>query len=1123
MAIARITGPMLQTDLERQGVNLSIDGNLVYADVSNRRVGIGNTSPQYTLDVNGNAHIGNLWVLGNTISSDTGKVNLGSVTNLVITGGQPDYILTTDGAGNPTWANISALQANVGVDGTSIILGTPTDGSLTANAAYDGWSSTTTLTNAIDNLNQVALNLGQGTFVGNVQFTANSTSGASPKTILFTGTASGNPNAYYWDFGDGNTTTGSSSVSHTYANVSGGTFTVYYRASNSSGTWSGNAASGAIGSVDDFTRTNYVVLYTPNPIPSFTSNATSLNTGGAVLLTDSSQYETDYSVYWGDGTKTISSTAGGTQKHTYTNAAGDATYSIILQANSTTAGPSNVSVNSASTTTKVYSTHTPLFSANTTRVVNWESNGGGLVRYTNSTTSAPGSAATFGAQQVYQYWWSDSTANTNVAIGVGTTGSGDTSQYLDHTYALSTANQAAGTTITYDTQLRIFNGHTTSPFSSTNVSVIVEPSVRSNITARANVVSDATGDNGLSGYIFTDYNGYDRALFTYNTAAQNSTVYNWGWGDGTASGNITTGVGTTSANITYAYASTGTKTANLTVYGTPGTIAQSNSKSVTITIKSNPTAPGNLSAKTLSMSSASQGTAPYMAVGTTDNTAGNIASAGTAVTRYISTTPLVSGTVTQANSSTSGTLTAVINGTGDGNVAFSTSTNASGTYTSLIVDADADARSAISGTYPTGFYKVFSAHTNKALTGFGLGYNDINLNHSAAGKTNNVGFVKDDVTGIPVVVTSGVTVSNVSATTIRYISSIPYYQAGGNIVVQGLQAYSWIGQTYQNTTTPVTMWANTTLAEGRSGTLYANVTRTYAQIDGATTFLSGGIPKANTGNVITNSYTFGNLYINGIGDTSVAAVGNANVTISSVNGVNTSVSLPKFLNVYSSALSGFDETSIACSSSLGGTYTDVAKRIKISGATGDNPTYSNSTNYYTTYAWTGSQTIAATDEAVVRWGNLKVNTTNYSTSYLPSGPDLATGRTTTQYFRFAFRRTNVANFDIAITGKISGLYVAAPGTQIDTTSTLNGWIDANVQYAGSGIPGADTGAGGNGGNGCALTTADKVPTGVLINGTAYTLTLGSENLSNAYGNQCLLNIKLGPNDYITALSIGVAT
>jgi hypothetical protein len=103
------------------------------------------------------------------------------------------------------------------------------------------------------------------------------------------------------------------------------------------------------------------------------------------------------------------------------------------------------------------------------------------------------------------------------------------------------------------------------------------------------------------------------------------------------------------------------------------------------------------------------------------------------------------------------------------------------------------------------------------------------------------------------------------------------------------------------------------------------------------------------------------------------------------------------------------------------------------------------------------------------------------------------------------------------------LYVAAPGTQIDTTSTLNGWIDANVQYAGSGIPGANTGAGGNGGNGCALTTADKVPTGVLINGTAYTLTLGSENLSNAYGNQCLLNIKLGPNDYITALSIGVAT
>jgi hypothetical protein len=51
---------------------------------------------------------------------------------------------------------------------------------------------------------------------------------------------------------------------------------------------------------------------------------------------------------------------------------------------------------------------------------------------------------------------------------------------------------------------------------------------------------------------------------------------------------------------------------------------------------------------------------------------------------------------------------------------------------------------------------------------------------------------------------------------------------------------------------------------------------------------------------------------------------------------------------------------------------------------------------------------------------------------------------------------------------MAGLYVALPGSTIDSASTLNGWLDMGVAYAGSGIPGANTGAGGNGSNGCAL-------------------------------------------------------
>ena len=41
MAIAKITGPMLQANLERQGTNLSVDA-AAYFDVNNYRLGVNN-------------------------------------------------------------------------------------------------------------------------------------------------------------------------------------------------------------------------------------------------------------------------------------------------------------------------------------------------------------------------------------------------------------------------------------------------------------------------------------------------------------------------------------------------------------------------------------------------------------------------------------------------------------------------------------------------------------------------------------------------------------------------------------------------------------------------------------------------------------------------------------------------------------------------------------------------------------------------------------------------------------------------------------------------------------------------------------------------------------------------
>lgn len=114
MAIGRISGPMLYSNLERQGVDLAIEGNLIYADVTQLRVGINTNTPNAELHVVGQSHLGNIVVSGNVISSTTGHVNLGSTANVVITGGANDYVLVTDGAGNLRWDEISNLDQTWG-------------------------------------------------------------------------------------------------------------------------------------------------------------------------------------------------------------------------------------------------------------------------------------------------------------------------------------------------------------------------------------------------------------------------------------------------------------------------------------------------------------------------------------------------------------------------------------------------------------------------------------------------------------------------------------------------------------------------------------------------------------------------------------------------------------------------------------------------------------------------------------------------------------------------------------------------------------------------------------------------------------------------------------------------
>ena len=93
-AIGRISGPLLKSNLTRNGIDLAFETDLLYLDVNNQRIGIKNATPQYELDITGTtrttdirvtnrADIGDINVLGNTIWSDNQYLYLGTVDNIV--------------------------------------------------------------------------------------------------------------------------------------------------------------------------------------------------------------------------------------------------------------------------------------------------------------------------------------------------------------------------------------------------------------------------------------------------------------------------------------------------------------------------------------------------------------------------------------------------------------------------------------------------------------------------------------------------------------------------------------------------------------------------------------------------------------------------------------------------------------------------------------------------------------------------------------------------------------------------------------------------------------------------------------------------------------------------------
>ena len=635
------------------------------------------------------------------------------------------------------------------------------------------------------------------------------------------------------------------------------------------------------------------------------------------------------------------------------------------------------------------------------------------------------------------------------------------------------------------------------------------------------------------GTVITEANINETIYVDNNTTNANDVTatffINWGDSSSDSISNTSVDGGTQGSRKSHVYSSgtgTGSNTITLSINthstADPSALPDSASKTIKI-FNTSIAAPEGLSGKTLGLTSSSVGTNPRLASGFINNTSeGSFSADDTISYRY--TTSGAIATTGEANSQIaydagSGTVSAIVDGSVDGTITFNSSDN-TGTNNSLQVvdeldfynfDASGDSVSAANRIHAPGLYSGFRSRISKSS--LGTGAHTYKLSHSSQGNTNVMEFVHDNLTGAPVINFSGTSVSQNSAGTLAYVSGVPYYTNDASINVSGVLVSNVAGQTYRNDTSPFTISSGTNV-EGDNGSAFNTQTKAYSILPSAT--LNAGYPIANTGmsaNVTIDDFQ---LSVNGGGrrvEGFAMMMRNVNGNGSTVQYANTKIA------TYNGNSSGVREDAIPVSDSLGAGHDTDGKRLSNFSSTNATPTFADNVDYYASNAWSGAVTVAGTDEAIVRYGTLAHNENNYSSGYLPAGPNLSTGRSGVQYFRFAFKRSTMSNFDVRLTGNVASFHVAAPGTSIDDTSDSNGWIDCSSTYAGSGTPGANTTAGGNGSDGCAFTSGDRIQANTNISNSVFTMTLGDQNGSSAYNNQILISIGLHSGQSITRLEI----
>ena len=465
----------------------------------------------------------------------------------------------------------------------------------------------------------------------------------------------------------------------------------------------------------------------------------------------------------------------------------------------------------------------------------------------------------------------------------------------------------------------------------------------------------------------------------------------------------------------------------------------------------------------------------------TNNTGGSAPVAGTQYTRNTDST-ITSNYINDVGPGDNGTVVGTVNSGAVGNITFDTNVN-NGVNGGIQVADNKDASFSTRNTGITSqFYQVYDVRFINAASPDG--FNKAFFTHGSA-TSNDVFWYEDPSTvSAPVISFSGVTVPSSSSHTVAYSSGVPHYtQSANNTFTYVLTVTNASGDMYTQNTF-VTQDSNTGSAFANTGNKsYTDFnggtnppTQNYGVGTGVTTLVSG-VPR-NIHNTITSNHF--NRY-------------DAFTPYGSHN--NQRVSYSTALNIMgtSATTSQVDEDNINISGTLG---SGSGNAIRVdAGAGTDTPT-----PVTTTFNSSGTPAVY---EAIVRGGTLRHDQTNYSTGYLPVGPNYSSGRSGTQYFQMLITRNAVSQFNIVVSGSYAGCQVCLPENSTWTTglNNTNGWADMFTAYGGSGVPR-------NASPGCAFAGNMTGSSGT------FTCVFGTESSSNGNG-KILIRFKLTSGQSIT--------